>query len=735
MAVIRYNHGIPSGFLLQFRYVAHSHMLSKLRALFSLYQKFGLGWILFRLGYALRMRLGILRWQFPAYEWDERPLAYWIKPDVPSKPADYLAWRNQNSPKFFFDGIPSLPRDLAWNPQLAVDEAEKILAGELRYFEHTSFQIGFPLDWHLDPRANVHIDAAKHWSQIPDYGEYDIKFVWEASRFNQVYALVRAYASHPDERYPEAFWTLVEDWARKNPPQRGPNWMCGQETSLRLLAWTFGLFAFRDAVSTTAKRVAHLAQLVAAQADRVYGNIDYAISTRGNHAVSEAFGLWLAGTLFPELKQAETYRSTGRRLLEREAGKQIFHDGTYSMYSLNYHRFVLHVYFLAMRLGELNQERFSDSLYQSISKSLDFMAQLIEPASGEMPVYGSNDGGLVCPLDACDFTDYRPTLQAGWFLVYGKRLFEAGAWDETLFWLNGEQALRSERDAAPRQVNQSYPNGGVHILRDESSAAFIRCTNFRERPSHADQLHVDLWWRGKNIACDAGTFLYNGQGIWQNGLAHTSAHNTVTVDSADQMTWLSRFTWGEWARGRVLQQNERGWQGEHDGYARLGVRHVRSVLMLGDARWLVADHLFSSRPHRYSLHWLINDFPYSVTPEQNLIRIQSLETLESGQIQIRMGLLEGDATFSTVRGDANSTRGWCSRYYGQKEPALSAMLETERADAIFWTFFGFDGDLIGTEEDFLFVKMQERKIRFNLKALGEADSLKKINSKRNSHDR
>ena len=705
-------------------------MLNELRALFSLYQKFGLPWFLFRFGYALRMRLGILRWQQPAYEWDARPLAYWLKPDVPSEPVKYFAWRNQNAPKFFFDGIPSLPRDLPWNPQLAVDEAERILAGELRFFEHTPYQIGFPPDWHFDPRTNVHIDAARHWSQIPDYGEYDIKFVWEASRFNQVYALGRAYAFQPDERYPEAFWTLVEDWAWKNHPQRGPNWKCGQETSLRLLAWTFGLYAFRDAVSTTAERVAHLAQLVAAQADRVHGNIDYAISTRGNHAVSEAFGLWLAGTLFPELKQAEKYRSMGRRLLEREAEIHIFRDGTYSMYSLNYHRFILHVYFLAMRLGELNQDRFSDALYQSISKSLDFMAQLIEPASGEMPVYGSNDGALVCPLDTCDFTDYRPTLQAGWSLVHGKRLFEAGAWDETLFWLNGEQALRSEKDAEPRQVSQSFPEGGVHILRDAESVAFIRCADFRERPSHADQLHVDLWWRGKNIACDAGTFLYNGQGIWQNGLAHTAAHNTVTVDTADQMTWLSRFTWGEWARGRVLQQSERGWQGEHDGYARLGVRHVRSALMLGEDRWLVVDHLFAREPHRYSLHWLINDFSHSVMPEEKLIclwpEIKSLlrGTVLSGAersrrtsveaIQIRMGLLEGDATFSTVRGDANSTRSWRSRYYGQKEPALSAMLETKRADAIFWTFFGFEGDSISHSDKNLEIRIAGRLANISL---------------------
>lgn len=666
-------------------------MLNKLRALSSLYKRFGLRWLLFRAGYALRMRLGILRLQFPVHEWDERPLKFWLKPEVPSDPESYLAWRNQHAPKFFFDGIPPLPDAPSWDPQLAADEAEKILVGELRYFERAPYPIGFPPDWLLDPRTGIRVDARRHWSQIPDYGAYDIKFIWEASRFNQVYALMRAYAFKKDERYPEAFWTLVEDWARMNPPQRGPNWKCGQETSLRLLAWTFGLFAFRDAESTTAARTARLTQLIAAQADRVHRNLDFAASTRGNHAMSESFGIWLAGTLFPELKRAETYRSLGRAVLEREAATHIFPDGAYSMYSLNYHRFILHVYFLAMRLGELNGDRFSDALYQSISRSLDFLAQLIEPASGEMPVFGSNDGALVCPLDSCDFTDYRPTLQMGWYLLHGKRLFDTGAWDESLFWLAGESALKSGRDAAPRRADANFPDGGVYILRGESSAAFIRCADYRERPSHADQLHVDLWMRGQNVAVDAGTFLYNGGGLWQNGLARTSVHNTVTVDGADQMLRFSRFTWGEWSRGRVLKQTEREWQGEHDGYARFGVKHVRSVISLEADRWLVVDRLRGDRPHRFSLQWLLNDLPYSVMPEANEIRLKS-ET----DIIVRMGLLAGDAQFSLVRGDENSTRGWRSRYYGQKEPALSLMLETERADAVFWTFFGFDGDKVST---------------------------------------
>ena len=37
-----------------------------------------------------------------------------------------------------------------------------------------------------------------------------------------------------------------------------------------------------------------------------------------------------------------------------------------------------------------------------------------------MPVYGSNDGAFVLPLNNCDFTDYRPLLQLGWYITKGE---------------------------------------------------------------------------------------------------------------------------------------------------------------------------------------------------------------------------------------------------------------------------------------------------------------------------
>jgi hypothetical protein len=89
------------------------------------------------------------------------------------------------------------------------------------------------------------------------------------------------------------------------------------------MAWTFGFYAFHDSPSSTPERIAQFTVIIAAHAERIYKNIDYAISTRSNHSISEAFGLWLVGILFSELKDSEKYFELGRKLLEQEATEQM----------------------------------------------------------------------------------------------------------------------------------------------------------------------------------------------------------------------------------------------------------------------------------------------------------------------------------------------------------------------------------------------------------------------------
>jgi hypothetical protein len=686
-------------------------VLNNFRNLNSLYRSLGARWLMFRIGYSLSMLTGLIRRQIPAYAWRDRPLGAWLKNGIPSTPEAYARWRRQNSPAFFFQ-TPVLPESVSWNPQLAVSEAERFLNGELKYFAHAFFQTGFPPDWHKEPFSGSKVNSSKHWSRISNEGDLDIKFIWEASRFSMVYTLVRAYAATREEKFAEAFWELVGSWAESNPPNMGPNWMDGQEAALRLMAWTFGFQAFLDLPATTPERIAQFMVLVGAHADRIYRNIGFAISTRSNHTISEAFGLWMVGLLFPELKESEKYLSLGRRLLEEEAAAQIFPDGSYSMYSLNYHRFILHIYLCAIRLAELNQSPLSLFVFQRVFASLDYLYELIDPQTGQMPVYGSNDGALVLPLNNCDFTDYRPLLQMGSYVMKKKLLFEPGPWDEDLFWLCGVDALFG-RVETKQQEQTSFPQGGVYLLRDSASKVLIRCTDFRSRPSHADQLHVDLWLQGTNIACDAGTYIYNGQGIWRNGLAHTSVHNTVTVDGQDQMKRVSRFIWTNWARGKVLHHDPKSWQGQHDGYKRLAdpVRHVRTVLSLGEDRWLVVDQLDGKQPHQYALHWLLADLPYE---QQDHTLILAAGT---NRYRVQVGTLNGKPAFSLARAEENSTRGWRSRYYAHKESAISVLLEAHQPRAIFWSFFGSESDSVESTEDGLTIHFADGDTSISLQSL------------------
>jgi hypothetical protein len=83
--------------------------------------------------------------------------------------------------------------------------------------------------------------------------------------------------------------------------------------------------------------------------------------------------------------------------------------------------------------------------------------------------------------------------------------------------------------------------------------------------------------------------------------------------------------------------------------------------------------------------------------------------------KIQTGVLSGEFNFSVLRADENSTRGWRSRYYGHKEPAISMMLETDQSQALFWTFFGSETDSIQLINETLKISSPTWETSINLK--------------------
>jgi asparagine synthase (glutamine-hydrolysing) len=637
-----------------------------------------------------------MRRKTPLREWSETPLAGFLATPALAEAEAFLAYRRRHAPAFFFepgqrgDFGPCFAQWDAINSPVAL--VENLARGTLRYFAKVEGAAGFPPDWHRNCFSGERAPAHLHWSEINEFQFGDIKVIWEPSRFGFAYDLVRAYWRTGDERYPQMFWQLVEDWADQNPPHAGVNWKCGQEIALRVMAWLFGLYGFLESPVTTAARVATLAQMVAVSGMRIEANLDYALSQRNNHGISEGVGLWTIGLQFPEFKQSCRWVDLGRQVLEQSAGDLIYADGSFAQHSVNYHRLMLHDYLWALRLGEIHGQPFSSRLRERVYLAWNWLFQIQDEVTGRVPNYGHNDGALVLPLNNCDYRDFRPVLQAVHYFCTGSRNYPPGPWDEDLLWLFGAEALTSNPPVHPERTALQADQGGYYTLRSRDGFAVVRCATFLHRPAQADMLHLDLWWRGQNVALDAGTYSYNAPAPWNNSLAHTACHNTVTVDGLDQMTRAGRFLWLPWLKSRLIRCDPGAagslghWEGEHDGYERLKppVSYRRAILQLADELWVVLDKLSSTASHRYRLHWLLLDVPYEWDAGLGRLVLQT----EAGPFAVQVGAAAEKWHASLVRADPASARGWHSPYYNYREPALSLAVSGESPACLFWSVLG-----------------------------------------------
>jgi hypothetical protein len=646
-------------------------------------QTLGPRWAFQRGRLALETKLGLVERKTPLQSWDDLTLASLLKECIPNDVDSYAEWRKRNTPPFFFDGI-----QLGYLQNVIGDDsvrvADRILLGELPFFGYTQ-GFGWPIQWQKNP-IDDSVASGGHWSRINEFNSSDVKFLWEASRFGWSFALARTYSKTRDVRYAEAFWELLESWMTQNPPQWGVNWKCGQEASFRVMALCFAFYVFADCESRSPERIARFLRMIGAHAKRISAYTGYARSQKNNHSISEGVGLWTIGLLFPELSGAAGWKADGRRLVESEVHRQIYSDGSYIQHSTNYHRVMLHDLAWALRLGECHGEMLDASVYALFAKSTAFLHALVDSDTGSAPNLGANDGALVLPLSDCAYPDMRPVLQSCHFIAAKERLFPPGPWDEEMAWLSGISSLRSEQSAAAHPTEVTASIGGYFTLRSNNSWLVLRGTTYRDRPSQADQLHLDLWWNGTNVLLDPGSYSYNAAEPFDHAFASTRYHNTVTVDEKDQMPRLSRFLWTGWANATVRHfetraNGGRGLVGEHDGYKREGVTHRRAVVLAGPDLWIILDDLIGVGHHKLSLHWLAADAPFKVVSDGAV----SL-TFDSGNVRLAV-VSNCPATFDIVRagkriaGDDEASpdpaRGWHSRYYGRMDPALSLAMVSE----------------------------------------------------------
>jgi hypothetical protein len=570
-------------------------------------------------------------------------------------------------------GLPpcrAFPMPPAEQQAAALEAAHRIREGQIEIFG--ACQVDF------EPQKG----GDGHWTRCegqPPAG--DVKWIWEPGRFGWAVTLARAYAFSGDESLAQTFWQHTWAFLDANPPNTGRHWQSAQEVALRLMTLIFCDRVFASAATSTPANRRRLLQAIAEHAGRIPATLIYARAQNNNHLLSEAAGLFAAGVYLPGHPRAESWREKGWAWLNRGLQGQIHENGTYVQHSANYHRLMLQVAVYADHLRRLSGGRDWPAVTrQRLAAATRWLWALTDPRTGRVPNLGANDGAYIFPLTSRPFEDFRPVLDAAARAFLNQDLFDQPALSEMAEWWG----LTAPRTADGRQPQAQ----GMYRLSANPGRAFLRTAQFDDRPSHADQLHADLWWRGVNVALDPGTFQYNATPPWDNALATARVHNTLTLNGRDQMLRAGRFLWLDWAQAEVLS-HEVDQQGrlarltaEHDGYRDIGARHQRTIAARPDG-WQITDRVLpwgSAQDGLFhaKLTWLLPDWNWT---RENPHTLRLTGPAFSFTLKIA-----GAEAFSLFRcgerllGEAPSdpTWGWYSPTYGVKIPALMISASARR---------------------------------------------------------
>ena len=448
----------------------------------------------------------------------------------------------------------------------------------------------------------IYINMSSPWYCLSDFDSDfgDIKGIWEISRFDWALGLARDYLAGREAALDELN-AAVKSWMEQNAPYLGPNWKCGQEASIRVIHLAFSAKLLNQVRKTEPTLLA----LIKAHLQRIAPTISYAVAQDNNHGTSEAAALFIGGSwlVINGDKSGNRWQKLGRKWLENRAKHLIAKDGTFSQYSVNYHRVMLDTYSMAeLWRRELDLPPFSKELTKRIRLATLWLYQLIDTSTGDAPNLGHNDGARLLQLTDTDYRDFRPSVQlASALFLKACAWKEDGEYDEPLALLQ----LRKPKKNVQTPASFHFEHGGYIGLRNQSGAfALFNYPKFRFRPAQNDALHVDLWRDGVNLLRDGGTFSYNAGQDYIDYYGGTQSHNTIQFDGHEQMPRLSRFLLGAWLKAKNVNFDEHQLAGQAGYRDYLGCEHHREV-SLTETSLRVTDKVQGVK-NKAVLRWRLN---------------------------------------------------------------------------------------------------------------------------------
>jgi hypothetical protein len=332
-------------------------------------------------------------------------------------------------------------------------------------------------------------------------------------------------------------------------------------------------------------------------------------SSNNNHAIAEAFGLFLIGVYFPSFPQSRKWKNFGQKVLERESLRQIVDDGGSYECSTTYLSFVFDFFLLFKLVCEQNNIHYDERLDKRLEKSCDFIATLLDE-NGNITNIGDQDSAVLVNFGLNNLENFESILNTGAVIFNRPDLCRDNFPDVKTLLLLGEErvnAFREKSDPAKAEKKETtllcrrFAESGLSVIKDTVAGKQIvftgNATLLGMPPlyahGHLDALSFCLNVEGFEIFVDPGTYLYHSGGKWRTYFRSTAAHNTIRIDGQDFTDMPSDFMFGKPYAVVNHVLDDQGevvvWSAEHDAYTRLNnpVMHKRSI------EWSKEDNTFT----------------------------------------------------------------------------------------------------------------------------------------------
>lgn len=428
-----------------------------------------------------------------------------------------------------------------------------------------------PIDWRYNPTA------------APD-SEYAVnhEWTWVLNRQRFWLAMGRAWWATGDSRYAEEFVRQLLDWTTRCPVPEGEAnqdplspWRTIDAGIRMSESWPHAYHFFLTSPAFTDE-----ALLVFLRSVLEHGRYLMAHPTDYNWLTIEMKGLYFAGGVFPEFREAAAWRRFAIGRLREELDVQFYPDGTQKELSPSIHNRVIGGLLDVGELARRNEYPLPDG----------YMDKL-ETAYAANRIWVLPDGGV-------------PLLQDCWRVHVPRALRRAHQ-----FWPRHDFAWFASEGAAgapPDFTSARLPWAGYLVMRSgwENGARYLAfdAGPYGGKHQHEDKLTLWLAAYGRNLLVEAASYAYE-KSKWRQFTLDSFGHNVLIVDGRAQQRRFYLPKWNAetplpcvWAPGERFDYAEASFGGEFEKYRiwnKLLARHTRRIFYVkageGKDFWVVLD--------------------------------------------------------------------------------------------------------------------------------------------------